>query len=116
MRPLILFQAQSALQTDPHRLTYEVIEKHLTEERRVPEKQIAVHSGSRKDLDVHDIDHPECPVPLHHHGAETERGVGLSIRLRAVFGGGTGLGHGESSRFSAACSACQAPSAGDGTP
>ena len=62
LRPLILFQAQSALKTDPHRLTYDVIEKHLVEERQIPEKQIAVHSGPRKDLDLHDIDAPDCPV------------------------------------------------------
>ena len=62
VRPIILFQAQSALRTDPHRLTYEVIEKHLVEERRIPKEQIAVHSGSRKDLDVHDVGDSDCPV------------------------------------------------------
>ena len=62
LRPLILFQAQSALKTDPHRLTYETVEKHLIEERRIPKNQIAVHSGRRKDLDDHDINDPNCSV------------------------------------------------------
>ena len=62
LRPLILFQAQSARQADPHRLTYDVIENHLIDERRIPAAQIAVHSGTRRDLDDHDIDDPECPI------------------------------------------------------
>ena len=59
---MILFQAQSALKTDPDRLTYETVEKHLIEERRIPGEQIAVHSGPRKDLDNHEIDDPDCPI------------------------------------------------------
>ena len=62
MRPLILFQAQSALKTDPYRLTYDEIENHLVNERGIPEDEIAVHSGPRKDLDVHDITDSNCRV------------------------------------------------------
>ena len=62
MRPLILFQAQSALKTDPHRLTYDEIESHLINERGISQNEIAVHSGPRKDLDVHDIEDPHCRI------------------------------------------------------
>ncbi len=62
IRPLILFQAQSASKNDPHRLTYDVIEKHLIEERGISKDQIAVHTGPRKDLDVLDIKDPACRV------------------------------------------------------
>lgn len=62
IRPLILFQAQSASAKDPTRLTYETIEKFLIEDKGIPKDQIAVHSGPRKDLDEHDITDPECRV------------------------------------------------------
>ncbi|KKM82649.1 hypothetical protein LCGC14_1317450, partial [marine sediment metagenome] len=63
IRPIVLFQAQSALKTDPHRLTWEKIEKHLTDDQRIPKEQIAVHTGPRKDLDaIDDIRDPKCPV------------------------------------------------------
>ena len=64
IRPLILFQAQSASRNDPHRLTWDVIEQHLLEDKRIPKEQIAVHTGPRKDLD--DLEFPindeRCPV------------------------------------------------------
>ncbi len=63
IRPLILFQAQSALATDKTRLTWEVIEQHLLEDKSIPKAQIAVHTGPRKDLDdIADITDPACPV------------------------------------------------------
>ena len=63
IRPIILFQAQSASGSDPHRLTWEVIEKHLLEDQRIPKAQVAVHTGPRKDLDsVGDIRRPDCEV------------------------------------------------------
>ena len=63
IRPIILFQAQSASAKDPHRLTWEVLEKHLVEEAGVPKDQIAVHTGPRKDLDsIDDIEAKDCPV------------------------------------------------------
>ncbi|GAA6187025.1 DEAD/DEAH box helicase family protein [Litorivita sp. NS0012-18] len=63
IRPIILFQAQSASKTDPTRLTWETIEKHLMEDQRIPKDQIAVHTGPRKDLDgIDDIRDPKCPV------------------------------------------------------
>lgn len=63
IRPIILFQAQSASKNDPHRLTWETIETHLVEDQRIPKEQIAVHTGPRKDLDaIQDIRDPKCPV------------------------------------------------------
>ena len=63
IRPIILFQAQSALATDPHRLTWQKIEKHLVDDQRIPKDQIAVHTGPRKDLDaIADIRDPQCPI------------------------------------------------------
>jgi type III restriction enzyme len=63
IRPIILFQAQSALATDPHRLTWQKIEKHLIDDQRIPKEQIAVHTGPRKDLDaIPEIRDPQCPL------------------------------------------------------
>lgn len=62
LRPLVLFQAQSALATDPSRLTYDKIEKFLIEDKGISKDQIAVHSGPRKDLDQHDIPDRDCRV------------------------------------------------------
>lgn len=62
IRPLILFQAQSASSSDPTRLTYDKIEEFLIEDKGIPKDQIAVHSGPRKDLDEYDIPNPQCRV------------------------------------------------------
>lgn len=62
IRPLVLLQAQSANKNDPHRLTYDVIEKFLIEDKGIPKDEIAVHSGPRKDLDEHVIEDPACSV------------------------------------------------------
>ena len=63
IRPIVLFQAQSASKDDPTRLTWEKIEEHLLEQQRIPKEQISVHTGPRKDLDaVEDIRDPKCPV------------------------------------------------------
>ena len=63
IRPIILFQAQSASKGDPTRITWEVIEKHLRDDQRIPKEQIAVHTGPRKDLDdIANIRSDKCPV------------------------------------------------------
>lgn len=62
IRPIILFQAQSASSTDKSRLTWEVIENYLLEDKRIPKNQIAVHTGARKDLDGVDIKRCDCPI------------------------------------------------------
>jgi len=64
LRPMVLVQAQSAAKGDPQRLTWEVLEKHLIEERGIPREQVAVHTGPRHDLDTlrEDIRSPQCPL------------------------------------------------------
>lgn len=61
IRPLILFQAQAASKNDKTRITYDKVEQHLLE-RGIPQDQIAVHTGSRTDLDQHDVSDPECRI------------------------------------------------------
>ena len=63
IRPIVLFQAQSASKNNPLRLTWKVIEKHLLEDQRIPKAQIAIHTGSHKDLDaIPDINKSDCEV------------------------------------------------------
>ena len=63
IRPIILFQAQSAKKTDPTRITWDRIEQYLRDDARIPKEQIAVHTGPRKDLDaIADIRAESCPV------------------------------------------------------
>ncbi|MBO9474008.1 DEAD/DEAH box helicase family protein [Shimia sp. R10_1] len=63
IRPIILFQAQAASKNDPHRITYDVLEEYLKTDQKIPEDQIAVHSGPRKDLDaIKDIADRNCNV------------------------------------------------------
>jgi type III restriction enzyme len=61
IRPITLYQAQSARTGDDTRLTWETIEAHLRE-RGIPEDQIAAHTGPRKDLDDQDIADPDCRI------------------------------------------------------
>jgi len=64
LRPVVLIQAQSAAKGDPQRLTWELLEKYLIEERGIPREQVAVHTGPRQDLDNlgEDIRSPQCPL------------------------------------------------------
>jgi len=63
IRPIVLFQAQKASKKDPHRLTWNRIEKHLLEDQRIPKAQVVVHTGSRRDLDaIDDISRSDCEV------------------------------------------------------
>lgn len=63
IRPIILFQAQSASKDDPTRITWEKIEAYLSDDQRIPKEQIAVHTGPRKDLDgIADIRSDKCAV------------------------------------------------------
>lgn len=61
IRPIVLYQAQSASKGDDTRLTWERVEQHLRD-RGIPADQIAVHTGPRKDLDDHDIADPACRI------------------------------------------------------
>ena len=63
LRPIILFQAQTARKAVPDRLTYDRVEAFLRDDRKVPADQIAVHTGNRKDLDaIPEVGDPACPV------------------------------------------------------
>ena len=63
IRPIVLFQAQTASKNDPHRLTWDKIEQHLLEDQGISASQIAVHTGDRKDLDrIEDIRRRDCDV------------------------------------------------------
>lgn len=63
IRPIILFQAQSKSKTDPDRLTPEAVCEFLTEDKRIPRDQIAIHATGHAELDgIEDISDPACPV------------------------------------------------------
>jgi type III restriction enzyme len=63
IRPIILFGAQSASQTDPSRLTPDKVADFLTEDKRIPREQIAIHATGHNDLDkVDNIASPDCPI------------------------------------------------------
>lgn len=62
IRPIILFQAQSASKTDPHRLTPDRVKEHLVK-RGIPEAQIVIHGAGKSELDaIVDIEARDCPV------------------------------------------------------
>jgi len=63
IRPIILFQAQARSKTDPHRLTPEAVVQFLTDDKRIPRDQIAIHATGHAELDaIADISAPDCPV------------------------------------------------------
>jgi type III restriction enzyme len=63
IRPIILFQAQSKLKKDPHRLTPETVVEYLVTDKGIPRNQIAIHGGGFKELDdVKDISAPDCQI------------------------------------------------------
>lgn len=63
IRPIILFQAQSKSKNDPHRLTPETLVQFLTDDKRIPREQIAVHATGHAELDaIEDIAASDCPV------------------------------------------------------
>ena len=63
IRPIVLFQAQPKSKTDPHRLTPEAVVQFLTDDKRIPREQIAVHATGSAELDgIPDIAAADCPV------------------------------------------------------
>ena len=63
IRPIVLFQAQSKSKADPHRLTPEAVVQFLTDDKRIPRDQIAIHATGFAELDaIDDIAAPDCPV------------------------------------------------------
>jgi type III restriction enzyme len=58
IRPIVLFQAQNATQP----VNVEALRKHLIDELHVPEAQIAVATGERRELEDVRLEAPDCPV------------------------------------------------------
>lgn len=50
IRPVLLIQAQPN-RKDRESITWEIVEKHLIEDHRIPKDQIAVETGQRRDLE-----------------------------------------------------------------
>lgn len=63
IRPIILFQAQSRSQNDPHRLTPDVVVEYLVNDKGISRDQIAIHANNFKELDdVEDVEAIDCPI------------------------------------------------------
>lgn len=63
IRPIVLFQAQAKSKADPHRLTPEAVVQFLTDDKRIPRAEIAIHATGHAELDnITDIAAPDCPV------------------------------------------------------
>lgn len=58
VRPIVLFQAQNANDTVPP----DALKQHLISELHIPEEQIAIATGSQRDLAGVDISSPSCPL------------------------------------------------------
>ena len=58
VRPLVLFQAQP----QGGKATVDVLRKHLIEQEKLPEDQIAVTTGTQKELDGINLFDPQCPI------------------------------------------------------
>jgi type III restriction enzyme len=58
VRPIVLVQAQPK----GNEATVEVVRSHLIEQERIPENQIAVATGSQKELDGIDLFDRACPI------------------------------------------------------
>ncbi len=61
IRPVMLLQAESRLQ-DHERITVDVVEECLLTDHRIPEDQVAIATGSQKDLEGVDVLSPDCPI------------------------------------------------------
>jgi type III restriction enzyme len=61
IRPVMLLQAESR-QKEQDRVTVEVVKECLVTDHRIPEDQIAVATGSQKDLEGVDVLSSGCPV------------------------------------------------------
>lgn len=94
IRPIILFQAQSASKTDPYRLTPDRVKQHLVDDRGIPKDRIVIHSAGKSELDA---------VPASRRGAarcalsspsSDCAKVGIARSLCALLGGGTELAGG----------------------
>ena len=62
IRPILLFQAQSASKTDPHRLVPDQVKKFLVEDKRLPESAIAIHGAGKSELDGINVLSRDCLI------------------------------------------------------
>ncbi len=63
IRPIVLFQAQSKSRTDPDRITPEVVAQFLTDDKRIPRNQIAIHATGWAELDsIEDLSAEDCLI------------------------------------------------------
>lgn len=58
VRPLVLFQAEPKNGA----VTVEALREHLIAERGIPERRIAVATGTQRELDGVDLFAPDCPI------------------------------------------------------
>ena len=58
IRPIVLFQAQPRDEA----VTVDVLKKHLLDNEHIPASQIAVATGSQRELDDIDLALPSCPI------------------------------------------------------
>lgn len=58
VRPIVLFQAQNVNDAMPP----EILKQHLITELHIPEEQIAIATGSQRDLEGVDVASPDCPL------------------------------------------------------
>ena len=61
MRPIVLFQAQPR-RAGEQKITFEVVEGCLKDDFKIPDEQIAIATGSRRDLDGLDLLDRDCPT------------------------------------------------------
>lgn len=76
VRPIVLFQAQNANDAVPP----EALRQHLITELHIPEDQIAIATGSQRDLEGVDF-LAHHALALHHHRTGAARGMGLTFTL-----------------------------------
>jgi type III restriction enzyme len=58
VRPIVLLQAQTVNGDVPP----EALRRHLMDELHIPEEQIAIATGSQRDLEGVDVSSPDCPL------------------------------------------------------
>jgi type III restriction enzyme len=58
IRPIVLFQAQNATE----RVNVQALRKHLIEELHIPESQIAIATGEKRELEGIHLEAVDCPI------------------------------------------------------
>jgi type III restriction enzyme len=61
LRPILLFQAQPKRE-GTETVTPEVLRQALIDDHRIPAAEIAIETGTTRDLDGVDLDDPACPI------------------------------------------------------